>query len=191
LPERHAFCGLCQALVTAKIGAESIKIFAESEGLLPAEISLEIERVAPPICPEVAESMPLDKFTMSAVFESRPDPLVALADDDQNSFIPVEFKHGALQLDFTDGWRIYRVKTEVAKSGNYAFRFVWASWNQAEVYVNGRLVYERGEHIGQTESAPFHLDGGVPLDIRFLLYAKDKKDEGGAGFADFIFMDKA
>ena len=191
LPERHAFCGLCQALVTSKIGAESIKVVAESEGLVSAELELEIDRVAPPICPEVAESMPLDKFTMSAVYGDRPDPLVRLADDDQNSFIPVEFKHGALQLDFTDGWRIYRVKTEVAKSGDYAFRFVWASWNKAEAYVNGRLVYERGEHIGQTESAPFYLDGGEPLDIRFLLYAKDKKDEGGAGFADFIFMDKA
>jgi len=191
LPERRAFCGLCQALVTSKIGAESIRLLAEGEGLVSAEIELAVDKVSPPICPEVAESMPLDKFTMSAVFESRPDPLVALADDDQNSFIPVEFRHGALQLDFTDGWRIYRVKTEVASSGNYAFRFVWASWNRAEVYVNGRLVYERGEHIGQTESAPFHLEGGVPLDIRFLLYAKDKKDEGGAGFADFIFMDKA
>ena len=115
---------------------------------------------------------------------------MTLSDDDQNSFIPVEFRHGVLQEDFDTGYRIYRVKSEVAESGDYAFRFVWASWNNAEVYVNGKKVWERGEHIGQTESARFYLEGGVPLDIRFLLYAKDKKNEGGAGFSDFIFMDK-
>ncbi len=191
LSERRAYCGLCQALVTSNIGAKSIKVIAESEGLESAAVELCVEQVAPPVCPEPAESMPLDKFTMSNIFATRPDPLMRLADDDQNSFIPVEFSHGVLQEDFSDGWRIYRVKSEVARSGEYVLRFVWSAWNHAEIYVNGRLVYERGEHIGATETPPFTLVGGEPLDIRFLLYAKDKREEGGAGFADFIFLDKA
>ena len=190
LPERRAFCGLCQALVTSKVGAESIKVIAESAGLVSASLDLPVESVTPPVCPKAAESAPLDKFTMSKVFWERPDPCMTLSDDDQNSFTPVEFRHGVLQEDFDTGYRIYRVKGEVAESGEYAFRFVWASWSYAEVYINGKKVWERGEHIGQTESARFYLEGGVPLDIRFLLYAKDKKNDGGAGFSDFIFMDK-
>ncbi len=191
LPERRAYCGLCQALVTSRIGAERIRVVAESDGLLPAELDLSVARTEPPICPRVAECQPLDRFTMSKIYSERPDPLMMLSDDDQNSFIPVEFRHGVLQEDFCDGWRIYRVKTEVAKGGEYLMRFVWAAWDKAEIYVNGRLVYERGEHIGMTETPPFTLAGGEPLDIRFLLCAKNKKNEGGAGFADFIFMDKA
>ncbi len=190
LPERRAFCGLCQALVTSKIGAESIRIVAESEGLVSSELELEIEKASAPICPESAKSAPLDKFTMSRVYDTRPDPLMYIADDDQNSFIPVEFTHGVLQEDFNDGWRIYRVKTEARESGNYVFKFVWASWNEAEIYVNDRCVCKRGEHIGQTDTPPFPLTKGEALDIRFLLCAKDKKNDGGAGFSDFIFMEK-
>ncbi len=190
IPERHAYCGLCQALVTSRLGAESIKIVAESDGLESAEYELAVERVDAPVCPEVAKMASLDKFTMSKIFDERPDPLVYIADDDQNSFTPVEFVHGALQTDFNDGWRIYRVKTEVPDTGNYIFKIVWGVWNSAEIYVNGKCVCGTVQRKGPFNTNPFPLEKGDKLDIRFLLFAKDRKEGGGAGFADYIALER-
>ena len=41
-PKRRAYCGYCQALITSKIGAESISLHAHSEGLIDAQIDFEI-----------------------------------------------------------------------------------------------------------------------------------------------------
>ncbi|MGM9644684.1 MAG: beta-galactosidase GalA [Eubacteriales bacterium] len=190
LPERRAYCGLCQALITSNIGAESIKIVAESEGLLSAEFELDVKAVKAPVCPEVAMNTILDRFTMSKVYDEKPEPLMHIADDDQNSFTPVTFVSGAVQEDFNDGWRIYRVKTEAAMDGNYALKIVWGVWNYAEIYVNGNCINRAEKNSGPFVTAPFALKKGENADIRFLLYAEDRKKDFGAGFADYIAIEK-
>ncbi len=190
LPERRAYCGLCQALITSRLGAESIKIIAESDSLESAEFELFVERVEAPVCPEAAKMAVLDKFTMSKVFDEKPDPLMHISDDDQNSFTPVTFVRGAVQTDFNDGWRIYRVKTAAPEDGNYIFKIVWGVWNSAEIYVNDRCVCETVQRRGPFNTDRFELKAGEKLDIRFLLYAKDREKDGGAGFADFISLER-
>ncbi len=190
LPVRRAYCGLCQALVTSKLGAESIRIVAESEGLMAAEFELAVERVEAPTCPEVAKMAVLDKFTMSRVFDEKPDPLMYIADDDQNSFTPVTFVHGAVQSDFNDGWRIYRVKTTAPEDGKYIIKMVWAAWTSAEIYVNDIAFKGFDDHRGPIDTPVFELKAGEKLDIRFLLHAVNCKSNGGAGFADFISLER-
>ncbi len=189
LPERRAYCGLCQALITSRLGADSIRIIAQSEGLESAELELSVISVDAPVCPEVAKSASLNKFTMSRVYDERPDPLMNISDDDQNSFMPVEFVHGALQEDFTDGWRIYRVKAETPKSGDYIFKIFWGVWDHAEIYVNGRCVFDHAANVGPCNTKAFELKADEKPDIRFLLQAKNK-NEGGAGFADAISLEE-
>lgn len=191
LPERRAFCGLCQALITSNIGAESIKVTAESDGLVSAEFELEVEKVTSPLCPEVSKSQTIETFTMSKVFEQRPDPLMHIADDDQNSFIPVKFVTGEAQEDYTDGWRIYRAKTEVHESGNYIFKIVFGIWKYAEFYVNGKLVARGFDRSGPFTTDAFPLEKGEKLDIRILLNIKGSVHVTAAGFAGPVSIERA
>ncbi len=191
LPERRAYCGLCQALITANIGAESLKIVAESEGLQTNEFAFAVERVEAPNCPKDASIVVLDKFTMSAVFEERPDPLVYIPDDDQNSFIPVEFLARVLQTDLGDGWRIYRIKIKAPSTGNYCLNMKWGVWDEAEVYVNDKQVMDN--HVpnsGPYKTPVFSLVKGETQDIRILIHAVNRKDKGGAGFANWIALEE-
>ena len=80
-------------------------------------------------------------FTMSEVSAQRPDPLVEIAEDNMNSFIPVTFVRNCHQRDFYDGWRIYRVTPEIYDDATYTVRFSYIRFNYAEVYVNGKLCY--------------------------------------------------
>ncbi len=191
IPERHAYCGLCQALVTANIGAESLKIVAESDGLETSEFVLVVESVEAPNCPKVARIAILDKFTMSNVFDERPDPLVYIPDDDQNSFIPVEFLSGVLQTDLGEGWRIYRIKIKAPGMGNYCLDMRWGVWDEAEVYVNDKQVMD--VHVpnrGPYKTPSFELKKDEMQDIRIVIHAVDKKDKGGAGFANWIALEE-
>ncbi len=190
LPERHAYCGLCQLLVTTKLGAQSIRVVAEGEGLVSDSCSLQIEKAPAPICPQNANIILLDRFTMSSVFESRPDPLIKLTDDDMNSFIPVTFSPNWFQEDLTDGWRIYRATTVSLTSSDYVLNFNQVLCDGMEVYVNERLVYSREtSHRGGIKTPPFSLVKDEKLDIRVLIRSKNRPKEG-AGLANQVSLEE-
>lgn len=194
VPERRAYCGLCQVLVTSKLAAESIKLVATSEGLESAECDFNINAVEPPVCPETARVTVLDKFTMSQVYdlEDKPDPNMYISDDDMNTFTPVTFVHGSLQSDFKGGYRIYRMKTRVnSRSANYFMKFIWGSWNELYVYINGKCVLDLPwRHIGPYKTGAFELVEGEEIDIRILVKALPEHAAGGAGFADAITLEE-
>ncbi len=190
IPERHAYCGLCQAIVTSNIGAESIKIVAESEGLESAEFDLEIEKAEAPNCPEVSSVAVLDKFTMSAVYEEKPDPLMNISDDDQNSFSPVTFEQDSVQTDFNDGWRIYRAKASSPGDGFYVLRVYYVAGDYAELYINGKCAFKTARSSdGALKSWRLEYKAGEQLDIRFLINARNRKEKGGAGFAGSVWFE--
>ena len=195
VPERRAYCGLCQVLVTSKLAAESIKLVATSLGLESAEYDFNINAVEPPVCPDVARITVLDKFTMSPVYdlEDKPDPNMYISDDDMNTFTPVTFVHGSLQNDFKGGYRIYRMKTRVtSRTSNYIMKFIWGSWNELYVYINGKCVLDLPwRHIGPYKTGPFELVEGEEIDIRILVKALPEHAKGGAGFADAISLEEA
>lgn len=198
-PKRCAYCGLCQVLVTSRLGAESIELVAESDGLEGATLKLEVERVEPPMLPKSVSIVVLDNFTMSQTFEDKPNALAEISDDDMNSFIPVTFVHGALQTDFTDGWRMYRARVESPSDAAYTLMFEWACFNAMTVYINDECIFDRAPgtiHRGKLVTEKFKVKKSEKLDIRILVYARES-DVGpqskfpniGAGFADFISLE--
>ncbi len=191
LPQRHAYCGLCQVLVTSSLGAESIKLVAEGEGLLSASCELCVEAVAAPHCPKPANITALDRFTMSSVYADRPDPLMVFSDDDMNSLIPVEFHVTDFQRDFYNGWRIYRAVTSAQKTGLYRLRFTSVLGDGFEVYLNGTNVYTNPHpYRGVINSEAISLAKDENVDIRVLIYSGDRKNSGGAGIAGSVSFEE-
>ena len=192
IPERRAFCGLCQALITSYIGAESIKLVAESDGLESAEYELSIGNVSAPICPEVSNTPSIEGFTVSQTFDERPDPLMTISDDDQNSFLPITFTRDSVQTDFTCGWRIYRAITEVQADGEYYLQIDKIVCDFIEIFVNGKSAYRLSSSVNGApmSSWRFRAVKGEKLDIRFLLKAQDRESSGGAGFAGPVCLER-
>lgn len=188
LPERRAYCGWCQALITSNIGAEEITVRAWSNGLEEAALALEIRKVPAPFCPGNVTSLTLGGFTVSAVFENKPDPLVRIADNDMNSFIPLQFMKDTRQSDFRQGWRIYRTTPQIFEKGTYKLVFSNVLFAYAEIFVNGSQI-DRVEALteGEYETKAFEISDALKADIRILLYA-DTEDERGAGIAGRVEM---
>ena len=176
VPYRQAFCGLCQALITSKLGAKSLKLRAWSEGLEAAEIVFDVNEVPAPICPKNVTNYILDGFTMSAVTEEKPDAAAEIADNDMNSFTPIQFVKDVFQSDFRNGWRIYRTRPKAIKDGEYRLDFLRARFAYGEIYVDGKLVDKietpvRGGYV----SKPFTVKADTTLDIRILLNVQNEK----------------
>ncbi len=188
IPQRKAFCGLCQALITSRIGAESIKLRAWSEGLEEAVFTFEIENVPRPICPQAVTNYILDGFTMSAITAEKPDALMDIADNDMNSFNPVQFAKDVFQNDFRDGWRIYRTRPKISKNGIYKLDFIRARFRRLELYVDGKQIdcvdtYTRGGYV----TKEFEVVAGETPDIRILMYVENESAIG-AGISDRVEM---
>jgi beta-galactosidase len=188
IPERKAFCGLCQALITSRIGAESISLRAWSERLEEASLTFEIDHVAPPICPKAVTNYILDGFSMSAVSDERPDPLMEIAGNDMNSFTPVQFAKDVFQRDFRNGWRIFRTRPKISADGVYKLEFIRARFRKLELYVDGEQIdlvdtYTRGRYV----TREFPVKAGETPDIRILMYVENES-EVGAGIATRVEM---
>ena len=187
LPERRAYCGLCQALITSNLGAKAITVRAVSDGLVGESIDLDVIDVPAPLCPASTSVYMLDGFTMSEVTTERPDPLVEIAEDNMNSFIPVTFVRNCHQKDFYDGWRIYRVTPELYADATYSIRFSYIRFNYAEVYVNGKLYDTVKEKKNGYYEIPEILGkAGSSLDVRILMYVENETKQYGAGIAGIV-----
>lgn len=182
IPERKAYCGWCQALITANIGAKNITLRVHSEGLVDAEFTFEIVNVAPPICPAPVTDYLLGGFSMSAVTEYRPDPIAKIADNDMNSFTPVQFTRDLRQKDFMHGWRVYRTTPKIIRNGTYKIEFSNILFDTAEIFVNGKQIdCINVQHEGKYVTSSFESTE-MNADIRILLYA-DTDNDKGAGIA--------
>jgi beta-galactosidase len=176
VPYRRAYCGLCQALVTAKLGARALRVRAVSEGLEEASFAFEIKDVPAPLCPKNITNYILDGFTMSEVMEEKPDATAEIADNDMNSYTPIQFVKDVFQSDFRNGWRIYRTKPKAIKDGEYRLDFMRVRFADGEIYVNGVLVDRIEEPVrGAYVSKPFAVKAGETLDIRILLHVVNER----------------
>jgi hypothetical protein len=188
VPYRRAFAGMCQALVTAHLGAKSLSIRAHSEGLEPCELRFELESVPAPLFPKNITNYILEGFTMSEVTEEKPDATAEIADNDMNSFTPIQFVKDVFQSDFRNGWRIYRTKPKAAKDGVYRLDFLRARFTYGEIYVDGVLVDRIDAPVrGGYVSAPFSITAGSTPDIRILLRV-DNEITPAAGISGRVEM---
>ena len=184
LPERRAYCGLCQALVSSKLGAENISVRVHSEGLVDQTVTLNVNKVEPPVLVKNAGSYIIGGFTMSAVTDTRPDPLIELADNDMNSFIPVELVNHCHQPDFHDGWRIYRVQPRIYNKTSCSLKFSYIRFHYAEFYVNGKLIDTVDRHVNGEYVTPFfEAKPNSTVDVRILMRTENESPRYGAGLA--------
>lgn len=187
IPERHAYCGLCQALVTSKLGAEKITVCVHSDGIIEDTVELFVKDVDKPIIIEPANNTVLSGFTASSVTQERPDPLIELADNDMNSFSAVDLSGDHYQLDYTTGWRIYRVQPQMFGKTNAYIRFSRINVGYAEIYADGVLVDKIGQPItGEYITPVFKVNGNKNTDIRILTHIESANEYEGAGFAGIV-----
>ena len=121
---------------------------------------------------------------MSDVTDYRPDPLVKIADNDMNSFIPVELVRHCHQKDFHDGWRIYRIQPKILDRNTCCIRFTYARFHYAEFYAHGKLIDTVDEHINGEYKTPFFtVEPNTVADIRILMRTENENPRYGAGLA--------
>ncbi len=187
LPERRAYCGWCQALVSSELGAENISVHVYSEGLLEETVTLNVKKVDPPVIVENSGNYMLSGFTMSEVSDTRPDPLIELADNDMNSFTPVELLNNCHQPDFHDGWRIYRVQPKIYNRTTCTLRFSYIRFHYAEFYVNGKLLDKVDRQLnGEYTTPSFTAEPNSVLDVRILMRTENESPVYGAGLAGIV-----
>ncbi len=188
LPERRAYCGWCQALISTKLGGKTLSLRAWGDKLEAATLDFTVEEVPAPLCPKNVTNYLLDGFTMSNVTDEKPDPLVKISDDDMNSFIPVQFVEACHQRDFRNGWRIYRVCPKVQGGGVYTLNFSYARSLYTEIYINGQHIETIDKYInGLYVTKQFTVAAGDTPDIRILMHCQNES-EYGAGFAGKVEM---
>lgn len=174
LPERDLYAGHCQALVTVKRGAGRLVFRAEGKGLLPAELTLPVETVKEPDYIFEAVGGYAGNFTMTAVLDERPDPLMQTADNDMNTFMPITFSPTSHQGDFHNGWRIYRTTVRLPQDGHCRVVFPNLIADEIEVYVGGQKIHEshtpfNGQVSGEEYECPFENTFGEKAELRILI----------------------
>lgn len=155
---RSLFNGLAQIILRADQGAGTIRLVAEADGLSPAQLTL--PRVAATPRAQVAVTPPwmdLREWRRSPAFPTRPDPALAPADGDNNSWAFVRAGVPTRAED-TAGWRLYRTRftpwRRVAAEGG-TLRFEQIA-GRAELWVDGAKLAEK------RDPAPGPLEATLP-----------------------------
>ena len=102
------FNGFAQVIVQPLKGeTTNLVLEATAPGLEPATLSIPLQQVAAlPSLPASASILTLDKWRMSPVFNTRPNPAMSLSDNDMNSWMATQ--PGKLQEAASSGYVIYR-----------------------------------------------------------------------------------
>jgi beta-galactosidase len=139
---RSLYNGLAQVIVQTKHGTSGALVLrAKTAGLKPAEVEIKITAAsARPFVPMLPRVFALTKWRMSPVTATAPDPNQQLADNDMNSWAPVQ--PGKLQ-PFTEGkWAVFHTRFQppaaVESSGG---RLVFKKLTgKAAVWLDGKLL---------------------------------------------------
>lgn len=148
LPQRHLYCGLCQVLVTANLGAKALKLTAECDGLAAAEIVFEIKEVPVPSYMPSKPNRAITGILVSvASTANKPDPTRQYGDDDMNSFAPIVLDsafNSYRPSGFYDGWREFRIPVtlpaELPAGKIPALEISSILCERAEFYLDGKLL---------------------------------------------------
>ncbi|WP_081974347.1 beta-galactosidase GalA [Sphingomonas taxi] len=156
---RSLFNGLAQVLVQADAAARgTIVLRATAPGLKPARLT--IDRVAVPAraqVPRVAAVRAIADWRRSPLLAARPDPALAPASGDNNSWA---FVRGGTPTpaEPQGGWQVYRarvtpVRAVAARGGRIAFAGVAG---RAELWVDGRRL------AAKTDAAVAPIEAKLP-----------------------------
>jgi beta-galactosidase len=143
-PTRRVFHGLAQLMVQADLGAGPLRVLAESPGLKPAEVTLEVRAVpAPPALAAAEPSYEVTGWRVAPAQADKPDALVKMSTADMNTWAAV--KPGNLQRTPKGQWALYRANFTpwagiVARGGVIKLQKLNGT---AEVWLDGVKVGEK------------------------------------------------
>ena len=137
--KQSLFNGLAQVIVQSQAEVNgTIVLEAKAEGLKSATLSIPLNQVAmQPAIPAVASALMLDKWRLSPVFSTRPDPNQQLSDNDMNSWAAVQ--PGKRQAT-SDGYVIYRATFTpyAAQQKNGGTIHLKAASGITEIWIDGK-----------------------------------------------------
>ncbi|MGK6320465.1 beta-galactosidase GalA [Sphingomonas sp. DT-204] len=184
---RSLFNGLAQIIVRAGKGRGRIRITATAEGLKPATLVLDRADIAPrPQVPVTPPVMAIRDWRRSPLLPARPQPTLAPADADNNSWAFV--RNGTpTRADARPGWRVYRSRftpwKRVAAEGG-VIRFA-SIGGRAELWVDGRKLADKGD----AAPAALHAElpsGAGPRSIVLMVDAAAGTESGLLGPVDVL-----
>lgn len=153
---RSLFNGLAQVIVQANAGGRGrIMLRATAPGVRPAALTIDRAAVTPRA--QVAQSaavQTIEAWRRSPLLSTRPDPALAPADGDNNSWASVR-SGTATPAEPVAGWQIYRAKvTPVRAIAAQGGRLVFAGIaGRAELWVDGhRLATKASPAIGTLDA---------------------------------------
>ena len=160
---RSLFNGLAQVIIQADAGGRGkVTVRATADGLRPATLTIDRAAVPPRAqVPVTVAPMAVAQWRRSPVFTTAPDPALAPADGDNNSWAFVR-SGVATPADDTTGWRIYRARVtprrRVAQAGGrVAFDGVAG---RATLWIDGRTVATKADPATARLSAPLPAGTG-------------------------------
>jgi beta-galactosidase len=161
---RHSiFNGLGQVILQSQPGGTGqLTLRAKSAGLKTAETVIVIIPVVPR--PAVAVEHPpmnLQSWRMSPVAATAPDPNQQIADNDMNSWSPVEA--GKLQIFSGGNFAVYRIRFEPnagvqANGGRLVFKSLTG---KAEVWLDGKNLGRKTNYDAAPLTLPIPAAGGI------------------------------
>ena len=184
-PMRSLFAGHAQALVQSVVGTDRITFRATGSGLEDAEIELKVIDVPRPEYIYAATNRSLGGFTMTAeTFESEPDALIEIADNDMNTFEPIGFDPWHVKPGIRSGWKLFRGFFNIPSSADpdakgictLTFKAVFAS--EFKVWVDGKQVYSGTPEAGKPLNVSFGYDKPGKVELRASLKAIDGAESG-------------
>ena len=155
--DRHSlFNGLGQVILRGKAGGSgSLVLHAESAGLKGTTVTLSVASASPvPALGAVSPILSLDKWRMSPVSTSRPDPTQEVAQNDQNSWQPVtpgrlpKLTGGSYAVFRSEKFKPYAAQRR--DGGQIQFGGITG---KAEVWLDGKKIGEKTT----SEPAPFSV----------------------------------
>jgi beta-galactosidase len=176
------FNGLAQVIVQSEAGSTlPLKLIAMAGGLEPDTLTIALQAVPPPPgVPEVARTFYIDNWRVSPFYTIRPDPDMAIADNDMNSWPRVH--PGELQkVPANRQYVIYRatfLPSSVQQSKGAAV-MVQAVAGKAELWLDGKPVaWKRTTAPGDMH---FQLPAGDQLHTISLLMVDITEPQVGIG----------
>lgn len=154
---RRLFHGLAQVIVQShSTGSGPIKLSATSPGLKPITIEIAARDVPGiPSVPVTPALIALEKWRVSPGSTQRPDPNIALSDNDQNSWAPINAGHPRMLEQ--GAFVVYRATfnpyaAQRTAGGQLRFK---AIAGKAELWIDGQLVATKSSLEAAPLIAPF------------------------------------
>jgi beta-galactosidase len=163
-------------------GQGKLTLRATSEGLTPAEVTIEVTPApARPAVPVAYPAFVIGDWRMSPISNEHPDPNQKIADTDMNSWANIQPGHGLPA--FKNGrFAIYRAqftpRSSVQKSGG-ALKLRDVTGN-AEVWIDGKLAAGKNEAGKKDITVPLPPGDGVRT-VSVLIEAPTTGAQAGLG----------